>query len=315
MQPNTKQLKCLLCGSSDYTKVSSLTSGELQKAWAALEIHFSEAAWKVIEKNKTVLLWRCLNCNFEFCDPNLAGKPVFYEELQAQSRNYYPDSSAEFSRALNFALENDVQEILDVGCGSGAFLNLAKSAGLSTFGIELNPKAAELARKAGHRVFDTLVSDLIQQERHPQSDMVTAWQVLEHVPDPLDFLNDCSQLVKPNGFIGVAVPSEEGIYRLCRYDPHLWPPHHISRWRVRDLKQIGALANLKFVFGGTDPLNGAVGQHFWNLHNRIAPAIGVAQHPGQRWLPKILWFLYRKSGARHFLPNYGPSIYAFYQKI
>jgi len=306
--------RCLLCGSRECQPKHFLSSGQLRRAWPLLNVTFSPDSWPNIENEQPIYLWKCQNCRFEFSDSNLAGNAFFYQELQAQSSNYYPDASPEFLRAVRFAKRHSVKQILDVGCGGGAFLNLAKAAGLSTFGVELNPNAGELARKAGHEVYEVLVSDLIKENKPPQFDMVTAWQVLEHVSDPVLFLRECSCLVKTGGYLAIAVPFADGIFRLCPYDPHQWPPHHVSRWRLRDLKLAGIRLDLKFVTGGIDVLYGSVGEYFWNLHNRIAPGLGAKSHPGGRWFPRLFWLLYRKAGLRHIMPNRGPGVYAFYQK-
>ena len=193
-------------------------------------------------------------------------------------------------------------------------MSMAKAEGLATFGMELNPEGVRLARAAGHEVYDCLASELLRDPNSRRFSLVTAWQVLEHVPDPVEFLRDCALLARPGGFVGVAVPNEDGGHRLCPYDPHLWPPHHISRWRGRDLAAAGAKAGLRLVKSGSDVLSGSMAKHFWLLHNKLAPGLGFKPHPGGELLPSILWLLYRKSGARHFLPRRGPSVYAFFTR-
>lgn len=305
---------CLLCGSSELEFRDSLEWPELRKAWELLEVRFRDEAWPAQEHPGPVSLWRCRNCRFEFFDPELAGNGAFYADLQGCAENYYPRDSFEFFRARDFAVSMKVPDVLDMGCGSGNFLSLMREAGLRTFGMELNPAGAEAARKAGHEVYDCLLSDLLAREGHPRFGMVTAWQVLEHVADPAGFFAECARMVRPGGYLAAAVPHEEGIQKACPLNPHQWPPHHVSRWRLRDLKRLGAREGLEWVSGGADPLYGVFGEYMWKLHNKIAPALGRKAHPGGELLPKLLWLAYRKTGARHFFPGYGPSIYAFYRK-
>ena len=303
---------CPICGCARGKSVRHLTWTQLKKAWNALGIHFSEASLPVADSPEGLHVWRCGQCGFEYSDLGLAGNASFYQELQAQLPNYYPPNAFEYERAIRFARERGLREVLDVGCGSGNFLNLAKAQGLDTYGVELNPTAAELARRAGHKVHEQLLSELLRQTSPPKYDFVTAWQVLEHVSDPVGFLSECSRVMKPKGYLGVAVPLEGGIHQLCPYDPHLWPPHHVTRWRLADLKAAGARAGLRLVSGGGDPIYGDAARHFWELHNRLAPVLGIKSRPGGDRLPAILSFIYRKTGARHFFPRLGGSVFAFY---
>jgi hypothetical protein len=138
--------------------------------------------------------------------------------------------------------------------------------------------------------------------------------VMEHVVDPVGFLRDCARAVKPGGYVGIGVPNEATMRWLCPYDPHGWPPHHVTRWRIRDLEAIGRLAGLTMIRSGAEPLTGALGEHFWNLHNRLAVEIGEAPHRGGALLPRVFWLAYRKAGLRHWWPMPGSSIYAMYRR-
>jgi SAM-dependent methyltransferase len=261
-----------------------------------------------------VRAWKCGACGFEFSNPEFAGDGRFYAALQAQLENYYPVRAYEFERALDFAREQGLAEVLDVGCGSGTFLTLAKSRGLRAYGMELNPQGVAQARRAGHEVYECLLADLLAREPGRKFDFVTAWQVMEHVPDPARFLQECAAAARPGGFVGVAVPNEMMLRLLCPNDPHGWPPHHISRWRIQDLERAGRGAGLKIMASGADPLSGSLAEHFWELHNRLARNLGSKPHRGGRLLPKLAWLAYRKLGLRHWLPLPGASIYAFYRR-
>src|SRR5688500_16311290 len=230
--------RCPLCGGTQATSIDSLTPAEIQIAWRTVGVPVSTAALGDLAQADRVHHWRCPNCLFEYSDPNYAGGAKFYGELQTALPRYYPSEALEFARALAFARAYKLSDVLDVGCGAGAFLNLAKSAGLRTHGIELNPKAAAIAEAGGHVIYSQLLHEIIAAAggKQPRFSLVTAWQVLEHVPDPGAFLRDCAQFVKAGGYLAVAVPTEAGINRLCPYNPHLWPPHHITRWRLAHLR-------------------------------------------------------------------------------
>ncbi len=305
---------CLLCKSDRSKLASRFPLDDLQKAWRALGVTFSADAWKTMNGTGSAELFECLECGFRFCDPGLAGNGRFYTELEAQRTGYYPAEVPEFTRTLAWAGVRKLRTVLDVGCGDGAFLDLAREAGMGTAGIELNRKAAEVCRSKGHHVSMIPLAELATDSLGSRYDLVTLFQVLEHVPDPVSFLRQASTLLRQGGYVSVAVPNDRGIYRICPLEPHEWPPHHITRWRQNDLRELGARCGLRVVKSGANRLLGSEAEHFWGLHNRIAAALGQPPHPGGTVLPKLLSFFYRKLGMKFILPGLGTSVYAIYQR-
>lgn len=96
--------------------------------------------------------------------------------------------------------------LLDVGCGSGGFLQRASLAGWEVEGIEPDPSAARLARSSGlGRVYESL--DQIDTRFF---DVVTLSHVIEHVHRPDQVLKECFNLLKPQGRIWIATPNIGG---------------------------------------------------------------------------------------------------------
>jgi SAM-dependent methyltransferase len=285
----------------------------LLQAWKVVGASLSPEAMGDLLTEDRIRLWQCHQCGFEYSHLQQAGGARFYEELQAQIPTYYPTDSPEYSRAIAFANEHGLKEVLDVGCGAGAFLNLAQQAGLQTYGVELNPKGAAVAKEAGHTVYNELLSTMIARGDYRQFEMVTTWQVLEHVADPIGFLRDCARFVKPGGYLAVAVPTEDGINSLCPYNPHVWPPHHVTRWRLRHLRQAGEKVGLTFVRGGNDELNPYNARYMWELDTALARTFDYRPKPGGRLLPKLLGAIAGRSGLSKVLPDWGYSTYAFFR--
>lgn len=128
--------------------------------------------------------------------------------------------------------------LLDVGCGSGAFLDsLRDLASVKACGVDTNSKSVETARVKGLTVF---VGDLqdVPQYIPDGADMVTLWHVLEHVPAPFELLSGAARLLRPAGCIAFSVPLSPQFYESSWVDPLNLPPHHLSRWTL------GAIAAL-----------------------------------------------------------------------
>jgi len=100
--------------------------------------------------------------------------------------------------------------LLDVGCGEGFFLFNASKAGYIVKGIELSQDAAAYARSEfGLDVEAKSFEELRFSENH--FDVVTLWQVLEHVPFPLIILKEIHRILKPGGMLVITTPDIGGI--------------------------------------------------------------------------------------------------------
>lgn len=96
--------------------------------------------------------------------------------------------------------------LLDIGCGSGTFLKLARAAGFDACGLEASEEAGQIARRNGAgTVLIGSVKDLAASGQ--QFDILTLFHTLEHVPDPFQFLRDTQKLLRRPGKIVIQVPN------------------------------------------------------------------------------------------------------------
>ncbi|MEM7034122.1 MAG: class I SAM-dependent methyltransferase, partial [Chloroflexota bacterium] len=96
--------------------------------------------------------------------------------------------------------------ILDVGCSSGLFLQALQQFGdWETHGIEVNKEMAQLARQNGAQV----VEDDLSAAGYPDAyfDVVTLWDVFEHVHDPKMTMQEIVRILKPGGTLFISVPN------------------------------------------------------------------------------------------------------------
>jgi SAM-dependent methyltransferase len=98
---------------------------------------------------------------------------------------------------------------LDVGCGSGASLGVARALGWQVAGIEMDAVAADKARRFSERVW---TGDALGAPFAPGGfDLVTAFHVLEHVPDPVRLLRRMLEWLAPGGLLVIEVPNAGGL--------------------------------------------------------------------------------------------------------
>jgi SAM-dependent methyltransferase len=303
---------CLLCGGANCRATNQLTGLQMRSLWRAANCEFTPDAWGAVGEKTVVELLQCQRCGFCFFDPKFSGNESFYRQLEQEG--YYSPDRPEFGRTAAFAKQKQLRRVLDVGCGSGFFLDQVRAAGCETNGMELNRVAAEKARAKGHQIFSRLLHELDRDETGGGFDLITLFQVLEHVPQPVEVMKDAAKFLNPGGIIVVAVPGAEGANRLCPWSPYDWPPHHTSRWRLVDLRQLAAQARLQLAEADGDVLVGSWVEQLWLLHNQLAPVLGKSARPGGRWLPKVISHAYRKTGLKHLFPHWGASIYGCFQK-
>ena len=305
-------VNCLLCGSRQSRIVEQMSGRELRTLWRELGYEFTPGAWGPILEEYQVSLQECGACGFKFFDPALAATEDFYRDFD--DPGYYAAKRPEFVRALEFARTKGSRRILDVGCGQGDFLDLAGRAGFETQGLELNRAAAEVAGSKGHKVHTKLLHEIDRDQTAGGFDLITLFQVLEHVPAPVSVLQQASALLNAGGYISVAVPSTEGIYRFASLDPAQWPPHHLSRWRLDDFATLASAAGLKVAERGGDVLFGSDIEHVWTLDSRARRVLGKRPRWRGARLAKLVSFVYRKTGMKFVFPHCGVSIYACFRQ-
>jgi 2-polyprenyl-3-methyl-5-hydroxy-6-metoxy-1,4-benzoquinol methylase len=121
------------------------------------------------------------------------GKALNSQELFDTCLPYQENRINELKHALG-----PTKKLLDVGCASGAFLHAVKGHVLECIGMEFNLDNAHFVNEIlGIKVY----TERIEEVDLPQEyfDIATAFQVLEHVDDPLKFLARIHKLLKPGG--------------------------------------------------------------------------------------------------------------------
>lgn len=120
-------------------------------------------------------------------------------------------------------------EVLDVGCGTGAFLTSFPKY-VTAIGIDTSETALELCRKKG--ITDVYKGSLDSFPLHGHTfDLITLLDVIEHIDDDIGALHKTRQLLKSNGYILVTVPAFQFLW-----SSHDEINHHKRRYTRRQLR-------------------------------------------------------------------------------
>lgn len=143
-----------------------------------------------------------------------------------------------------------IDSVLDIGCGEGRFLDVAKQAGLRTAGVEISQRAARIAEDKGHLVINQSIVDCPVPDGL-RFDVVTMWDILEHLRSPGRVLQHAAAALNPGGYLLVLTPMMGSVYDrlgvpLCkitagRFDKLVemcWGHDHLFRYHPDGLRKV-----------------------------------------------------------------------------
>jgi 2-polyprenyl-3-methyl-5-hydroxy-6-metoxy-1,4-benzoquinol methylase len=224
----------------------------------------------------------CQNCGMVF-NPNLSidARQVsdqFYDELNMEHRRKIKSVLLKTARIRWQWLQKRVSlptgRLLEIGCGTGEFLAIARDVGWAVEGLELSKSFREAAKTwydldlKGEEVFQSEFSE-------PIFDVVALLHVFEHLPNPLDFLDRVFQLIKPGGWLFIVVPnlSSWTDSLFGKSSPILLKRDHFFHYNHNTLQRMIARSD----FTTTDIVTLEPQHHIWTslygyLASRVKPA-------------------------------------------
>ncbi len=178
--------------------------------------------------------------------------------------------------------------LLDIGCGMGCFLGAMKAAGWTVEGIEVSAYAADyVAKNLGIPVRCGTVEQF-PADREKSFDVITLWDVLEHVPDPARLLRHCRRLLKPGGCFFLSTTNiDTPFFKLFGKQARIViPPSHLYYFSIPVLKKLLADNSLEMIDFCHEPLF-VNGDRLWRRCEKMWPVL-QRLHLSERW-PCLQW--------------------------
>jgi SAM-dependent methyltransferase len=188
--------------------------------------------------------------------------------------------------------------VLDVGCASGAFLRLMQGSGWRATGVE--PSLAQSRRAIELLGSSANIQHCVLQEASLQGgfDLVTMWDVLEHVTNPTEFLGLAAAQLRPGGYLVLNVPRIDSM--AARLLGARWPvllAEHLCYFTIPGLRVCGEAAGLRLVRSGQRPAAFSLGYIFFRASQHRIPgselvgrglvALGVSKWSIPVWIGEI----------------------------
>lgn len=185
--------------------------------------------FKIIPAYQAAHLVRCSQCNFVFSEstPTQVEIDRYYEDNYELTNYFSPITRKRYHELLDaFEPFRKTNKLLDVGCGGGYLLEVAKERGWEVYGIE---KTKELCQKLSAKGFDITCSDF-EQCVLPDSefDIIVAIEVIEHTLKPDLFVKKANQLLRKGGLFYITTPNFNSYLRYYlkdKFDVIDYPTH------------------------------------------------------------------------------------------
>lgn len=199
-----EKVSCNLCGADNYRVIYEARYGDETQA-DLMEKFRASGDETLIDQ-----VVQCKRCKLIYLNPRIrsdlivkgycdGSDPLFVSQAKGRELT--------FSRQLKEInrLRPNRGKILDIGTAGGSFLYVAKKAGWDVYGVEPNKWMAKWGKE--HYGIDIKPGDIFKN-RFPSNyfDVVTLWDVLEHVPDPAKTLDEVNRILKKGGLLIVNYP-------------------------------------------------------------------------------------------------------------
>lgn len=292
-------VKCDLCG-----------SGDVALLFTAKDINqLKKGLFNIV---------KCRKCGLVYVNPRPTKQEIskFYPKSYFLGTNFKTTLKSDVSQSQFSKIEKIKKpgKILDIGCGSGEFLAIARQNNWEVYGVEISKIATKYAKeKFGMNVF---TGELLETN-YPNEyfDVVTMWQVLEHLPNPSEVLTEINRILKNDGLLVVAVPNinsyQARIFKEFWF--HLDAPRHLYHFEPDTLKKMLRKNGFKVL-----KIN-----HFSNEHNAsglifsILTMIRSKKYTSERMKKVIKDSQYTLFAKRFLYPliKYGATIFSYLTSI
>lgn len=235
----------------------------------------------------------CVECDLIYSNPQPIARVmeqyIHEYDLAAHFAEVEERKRVLFARRLESIGPPPFQDarLCDVGCGDGLYLQMAAATGWQPFGIEMNPPAADAARRRGAVVFQGTAEE-IEDLPWGSFDVVCSWDAIEHTPTPYEFAHRLQALARPDGgrVVLSTLNTNSLVARITGMRWRMIRDGHFTYWNERSLIKLHKAVGLDVTHTGFFGLGRDLVAPLDRLRparTGAAPATGGAPGAGSSW--------------------------------
>ncbi len=231
-------------------------------------------------------IFSCKNCGLDYCNnmdiKNSGGdsSPVHQQGIEMMAASFHTTQKLA-DRLCNARLkvyedilDHPCRNVLEVGCGPGVFHRPFSIRRVDWTGIDINPYWKQFGQQN-----DVPISTESLFKVKEKFDVVIAYQVLEHVKDPMSFMALLTNRLQPGGILHLELPNHQSLTaKMRKISPFIsdeygfiQPPMHLRAYKKRTLQHLITQLNMETklitVFANNHPIWGQVRN--WNMFQHL----------------------------------------------
>jgi len=219
-----QHVACAVCGADNArtrweTALPGASESDLSSFFRCTNAHYGQFG-RIVQ---------CRECGLLYRDPQELNISELYAGVKDEAYHHEaPARHCTFRRTLAqiHRLVWPPAQLLDVGCSTGLFLEVARSAGWQVAGLDPCEWAVEEGRNKGLSIrLGTLTDGVLPPE---QFDLITLWDVIEHVPGPRETLSAVWDILRPGGLVALTTMDVTSV--VARIFGRRWP--HLMRMHL-----------------------------------------------------------------------------------
>ncbi len=222
-------MNCILCGKNDFKIITNRLRNNIPKK----VVSCNYCSLTCIENFGSGLV----NYNKDYRKKH---SPIIGKNMSAQ--DFYDFSRDIFVNRVKRvkSLLKSNYDILEIGCSTGHFLDLIRNHVSSCVGIELDEKYVKFAREnLKLKIYDKPIEKINFKKKF---DVIFLFQVLEHIPNPIEFLKICKKNLKHNGQIYIEVPNLDdtlySVYKIPNFKTFYFRSPHLYYYNKKTLSML-----------------------------------------------------------------------------
>lgn len=213
-----------------------------------------------VRDNPSINVLKCENCGLVRLNSFITDTNVYYHTAQMRKkdpekniREIRVTAAADDERRFKFIsrlIENKIY--LDFGCGAGGVLKLAQDKARRVFGVELEDEMRNALEKEGIRCYASIKHAL--KDLNGKTDVISLFHVLEHLENPIDYLQELKDLLSDRGTIIIEVPNADdallSLYESESFADFTYWESHLYLYNNATFTKLMKCAGLKIQFLG-----------------------------------------------------------------